>query len=240
MRIISLSILILYFSFPVYSQTSADQWTEDIEYLQSKIASTVPGITEESSWSTILDYFKELKDQLDDKTDHEVIIHIQKALNLVNDEGCRIYPFQSSLNYQVAPVKTFYFDDGYYIVDAFEPIKDLIHQKITKINNRDVDSLFLEMSSILNADSEHYRRQLFNLYSLIPNWRDGNNIEKAIEFTLESGDRKMVETMDVQYYVNLKRNLAGYRQLTKGSRFHAEENYWMEYLENKKTLFIQF
>ncbi len=224
-------------------QLSAQQWEEDIEFLQEKLFETLPEADKRIDNSLFLKKKNDLKAKLSSLSTKEIIVGMQSLLALANEDGCYIYPFQPSLNFQLLPLKNYWFSDGMYVCDAAEPYKQLIGQQIVKVNGVNIENIFDKLKPVLPADNENYQRYIFPLYFQISAWLKWAGIledSNSVVLTTSSGMEKKVLFGPVQSYIPLKRELANFRKIADSKKEHKDENYWMEYLPGKQTIFIQF
>jgi hypothetical protein len=56
----------------------------------------------------------------------EMVLDIHGLRNVLGDEGCDLHFFQTGLNMQVTPLRTYWFDDGLYILNAALEYEDPI------------------------------------------------------------------------------------------------------------------
>lgn len=227
----------------VSQHLSTNQWVEDIDFLTAKMAKIIPDFEKRVDQDLFRQHVLTLKANLPELTIGQIVVSLQKILSLVQDEGCSIYPLQPALNYKIVPLKSYWFKEGIFICDAADEYKHLVHQKIIAINGIQIDSVYAKMESSLSADNDNNKKYMFLYLIKIPSLLVASNIginQNQIDFTLASGKIETVVAKEVNEYVLLKRDLAGFRQLVGHSDYHFNENYWMEYLPESKSLFIQF
>jgi len=225
------------------SNISPTQWQADIDFLVEKMSRTIPEFYEHVDKPLFDACVSLLKQNIDGKSTNQMVVALQEILNMVNDEGCAIYPFQKHLNFKVLPIKTYWFEDGLYILDAKASHQHLIGKQINSINNKSIDEVYSKLRNNLNADNESYRKHSFVLYSLIPNWLEGNDLsvgKDEILLGFENAEAETIKAESVEEYIKRNRGLVGHKQLVTSATRHDGENYWMEFVPETKTLVIQF
>lgn len=246
MRIYSFFLLTLLFfnsSGSIGQQLSASQWIEDIDFLTSKMIKTIPEFESRVNQFEFNRRVENLKSNLSSYSESQIVFSLQQILSLVQDESCSIYPFQSSLNYAIIPIKSYWFKDGLLVCDASEEYKHLVNHKIIAVNGVQIDSVYAKLTSYISADNDSYKKYHFPYSINIPSLLSAANIgsdQNQIVLTLETEKVEMVTVKTVKEYSLLNRNLAGYKKLMSSSRKHSNEKYWMEYLPESNTLFLQF
>ncbi|PLX21138.1 MAG: hypothetical protein C0597_03715 [Marinilabiliales bacterium] len=240
-------ISLIFFSLEIQAQSieelTTSEWIQDIDFLQEKLYETLPQASKRIDKGLFQQKVSELKTQLSVLSAEEIIVEMQSLLALASDNGCFIYPFQTALNFPLLPLKCYWFTDGFYVCDASEPYRHLIGKQIIQVNGTDIEEIFDKLKPILPADNEYFQRYMFSMYLQIPAWLKWADIlmdkNKAVILTA-SGKEEEVAFSSVQSYIPLKRELASYGKISASNTSHKDENYWMEYLPDEKTLFIQF
>ncbi len=224
-------------------QITDEQWRTDIDFLYEQLLKTVPDIEDRLSEEELQAKVTALKLNLPTLDGVQTALALQEILSLVKDDGCDIYPFQEVLGSKILPLKTYLFADGLYICDASEKYSNLIGQKIETINKVPVANVLQAMKAFSPADNHYFQTYLFPFYWQIDTWlAAAMKTPMAEEITLgvASGQEAVVVYEEVSAYIKLHRQLASHRQLNSVSIRHESENYWVEYLVEKQTLFVQF
>ncbi|PWL37373.1 hypothetical protein DKG77_16525 [Flagellimonas aquimarina] len=217
------------------------QWQEDLEFLKKRVESTVPFYKNEKK-EAFLKSYKGLISSSNNLDGMQVAIGIQRLLNTLNDEGCNLPFFQTRLNMQVLPLKTYWFDDGLYILDASSTYGAFIGEKIVKINGVKVEDVFHRFIPHLNADNDYYRKYLFQAYGLMPSLLKSTGLSAdldKINLEFASGKKTTVKSEAISEYAKLRRGLPNDGVFDMTNSDHQNENYWSEFVPNSKTLFVQ-
>lgn len=246
MKLTSLYLLVLLFSTEIFPQEglklNQEQWIEDIDFLVEKAQNTVPEFNSRINTNIFSKRLEELKQNLDSKSFEDIVFGIQHLLNTIEDEGCNIIPFQRELNTKVIPIKNFWFEDGLFVCDVSSKYNTIIEEKIIKINGFEVNEVYSKLANYLNADNKHYKKHLFQVYSMMPSLLMAAGIgysNTEIQLQFFSGKEITLTAESVTEYVKLKRQLPNDEFFSFTKTDHTDENYWLEYFPNTKTLFIQ-
>lgn len=241
-----LHIFIIAFVFNSSAQVeprlSQDKWNDDIDFLVKNISAIVPNFKSKVNQTKFSNRVEELKRDISSKSIDDIIWEMQNLLNFIEDDGCNIMPFQKALNPKISPIKSYWFSDGLYICDASDSYGSLKGEQIIKINSVEISELFNDLSTSLNGDNEHYKKNLFPLYAIYPSLLKSQgvgNFNDAIELEFASGKTVTVMAEDVSEYRKLKRELPNDEVFYLTNSNHKNDYYWFEYLPNSKTLFVQ-
>ncbi|MEQ8926341.1 MAG: hypothetical protein RLO81_11040 [Fulvivirga sp.] len=210
---------------------SDKEWNEDLVYLKEQILKTIPAV-DENKLATDFDL---LKIDFEKSNNSQKLMAIQKFLAGLNDEGNKLLPIQDAFDNAILPIKTYWFEDGLYVLDAIEQNKALINQKITAINGVEIDTLYKIIAPYLSADNDNYLKYLYPFYVQNGLWLKGSGVlaENANEVSITTEKEKTITVSfsDYSTYSQLKRELVGNT---------SDQNYWKSYDAITKTLTVQF
>ncbi|WP_298902938.1 hypothetical protein [uncultured Psychroserpens sp.] len=217
-------------------------WEEDFVFLKKKVEKMVPQYKNDTNKKAFDNIYEIISSSEMGNQKEEVVFALQRLLNTLNDEGCNVPLFQKGVDLKILPIKTYWFNDGLYILDASNGYKEIIDKQIVKINNINIQDVFNTIKPVLNADNDYYKKYLFQAYGLIPSLLKTvdlgtSNDEVTLEFA--SGEIKTIESGSIESYSALSRGLANDEFFSASNTTHVKENYWFEYIPKTKTLFVQ-
>ena len=139
----------------------------------------------------------------------QMVLDIKGLLNVLGDKGCDMHFFQTWLNMQVLPLKTYWFDDGLYILDAAleyeEPISaELVEQLngVFKVKERklnlegDNGKLYLKMSRKMKSFFEIQTQLYFHSDGVL-----STDIEGVfIHYGTDSSGKVLPKTLEWKEY----------------------------------------
>ncbi|WP_299104302.1 hypothetical protein [uncultured Tenacibaculum sp.] len=221
-------------------QIEKELWKEDIKYLKQRVEKIAPMYQYEAVKKNFNSFYNNLLDV--DFNGYEATFGIQKLMNTLNDEGCNVPLFQKGLELQVLPIKTYWFSNGLYVLDASNNYKEIIGKQVIKINNTPIEKVFEKLKNFLNADNLHYKKYLFQVYGFMPSMLKAvglgiNDNEVKIEFAL--GKTILIKSESINEYAKLNRKLPNDEFFSYTNKNHKGKNYWLDFIPNTKTLFIQ-
>ncbi|MCF2875246.1 MULTISPECIES: hypothetical protein [unclassified Tenacibaculum] len=245
MRKILLFTCYLLFSYSGNSQEINLQiekklWQEDFKYLKQRVEKIAPMYQYEAVKKNFNSVHNDLLTL--DFNGYEAMFSIQKLMNTLNDEGCNVPLFQKGLELQVLPIKTYWFSNGLYVLDATNNYKEIIDKQVIKINNTPIEKVFEKLKIFLNADSLYYKKHLFQVYGFMPSILKTvglgiNDNEVKLEFA--SGKTTLIKSESINEYVKLNRKLPNDEFFSYTNKNYKGKNYWLDFIPNTKTLFVQ-
>lgn len=217
-------------------------WQEDFQFLKKKIEKTVPAYQIPENKKAFDEVYDIIRDSDVGNQKEEIVYGLQRLLNTLNDEGCNVPLFQKGVALKLSPIKTYWFNDGLFVLDATESNKDIIGQQIIKINDASVEEVFEALKPLINADNDYYKKHLFQAYGLMPSvlkLMDFGNNDNEVSLQFASGKTKQIISSSIYDYAQLSRRLPNDELFSFTNTSHKNENYWFEFLPNSKTLFVQ-
>lgn len=244
------NLIILFFLLLSYKSVSQevnfniDQelWQEDFQFLKKKVENLVPTYQIPENKKAFNEVYNIISDSDVGNKKEEIIFALQYLLNTLNDEGCNVPFFQKDVELELLPIKTYWFNDGLYVLDASENSKDIIGQQIMEINNIPIEEVFNKLQTVLNADNHYYRKYLFQAYGFMPlilKVMGCGERDDQIFLKFASGDTKQIKSSTINDYSQLSRGLPNDEVFSFTNKDYKGKNYWSEMLPNTKTLFVQ-
>lgn len=217
-------------------------WQEDFQFLKNKVEKIVPTYQIPANKKAFDEIYDIISDSDVGNQKEEIIYALQRLLNTLNDEGCNVPLFQKGVALKLLPIKTYWFNDGLFVLDASEDYKDVIGKQILKINKIAIEEVFNALKPILNADNDYYKSYLFQAYGFMPlvlKTMDFGQSDEEITLQFNTGETKTIKSSSINDYASLSRGLPNDEEFSLANRSHKDENYWYEFLPNSKTLFVQ-
>ena len=242
---------------------TTQQWLDDFEELYSHLKSDHRNLYHTAKPSDFEHLYLQIKNDILNLSDYEIIVQFARFVALTNDGHTRLtlplqegigliqahsktsMPSDSSLVFRHLPVEFYWFDDGLYVTKATEQFENLIGKKVLKINETYINEALDSARAISHYDNEYG-------YKLIaPSRLSVLEILKALKITKDDEIVLTVEQGDITKEVGVlalsrfsNSNFLSEKKDTKNeppiiSRQKNDVYYWYEYLEDKKTVYLQ-
>ena len=149
--------------FPLGAQESltTGQWQEDLQYLHRQILNNFP----DQVPSQVEHQVAALQKLIPELERGQMVVGMMEILALLNQESSMIWPFQEGLGYHILPLKTFWFEEGLYIIDALDTA--LVFQRIVAIEGQQIEEVYQTMKPVISGENQGSRRWNFLRYGLI-------------------------------------------------------------------------
>lgn len=218
------------------SKTWQEKWIEDIDYLVNNLISKHKNLFFNIKKEKFYDIVMNLKLMVNELEYEEMKVELSRVVASIKDAHTSIsFPVNKFL-----PFKFYYFSDGIYIVETTIQYEEVLYKKVVAINKIPIEEVIQELSQIISYENEYFlKAQLIKylqasdvLYGLLIS-DDINEITVTISDGKEEKDIKVdtLKSKELDFVRNKKIPLYLKR---------SDENYWFQFLEDKKELYIKY
>lgn len=248
-----LPLLLILMSFIVYAvsgqnntkKLSADQWSEDLRFLNQKINKEFAGFTPQSQKA-----FKEAVDQLEQNipslSSTAIIMEMNKMVAMLKDGHTELNLLQSAIGFRRMPLVFYYFGQDLHVIFASPEYKALLGKKVKKVNGHTLKKVHDMILPFLAHDNE------VEFLLEVPNYMTATDLlaylqltdtpdhikltvedaEGSVEeVTIASVNRSAYAEMD---WVSARENNKRPLYLTRNTDY-----YWYTYLEEEHSLYFK-
>lgn len=223
---------------PYLAEDRDSRWANDIAYLEKTLPRVHKNLYFHLSEEELHRQLAELKDKVPGYTDQQIEIELSVILAGIGDThtGSSI-----SAEYRY-PLEFHWFAEGIYITGANKEYMELLDARVITINGQKIEEVVNKLKPVLGAANESWFKTQIIYYLPLPDVLQyfGVSTTDEIELGVElaNGEEKMVPLKPISYkeYVAAERP-AGPVPLY---RSHPDENYWYEYLEDEKTVYLNY
>ena len=237
---------ILYFRGPPPEMT-AEKWREDLHYLASQMAEHHPGIfsrvSEEAFWGAV----EELEDRLSNLTENQITMELFRILALPQDAHSFPMIIYPSFDLHLLPLRTYFFDDGLYIIETGREHRALVGSRILKIGDLTIEEVLERSTQFLAGGNDLSSRERFSIIGMITEWLESEGIIEKVgraRLTLEkeSGKHEIVTLEPVRavpwiYWFIFHRVDDSLPHPISARR---QTNFWFELDEKTGTIYFQY
>ena len=234
-------VFLMIILFPLGAQESltADLWQEDLQYLHQEILDNFP----DQVPSQVEHQVAALQKQMPELDRGQMVVGMMEILALLNQESSMIWPFQEGLSYHILPLKTFWFEEGLYIIDALDTA--LVFQRIVAIEGQQIEEVYQTMKPVISGENQGSRRWNFLRYGLITEMLQARGViarPDGATLTLALGDSLREVTLtgvDWETFYPLKSRTLRKTSLNSGGKDHTGENLWFEMMPDQPVMYVQ-
>lgn len=147
---------------------SLELWQEDLDFLTQNLKSWHPNLFFYFSESDFTAAVSSLESQLSSLTEAQLFVEFAKLVALIKDGHTFVFPLQEATGFQIYPLRSYYFDDGLYIIDALPPHMDLIGSQIVLVGNLTTEQAYDQLAQTISHDNENTIKLIAPIRFLIP------------------------------------------------------------------------
>ncbi|MCK5077888.1 MAG: hypothetical protein KAR38_16010, partial [Calditrichia bacterium] len=221
------------------------QWQEDLKYLAAEMPEKHPDLFSLIGKEKFYKAIENLNTQIPSLNDNKIKAELMKIIALPNDAHSFPNIFALTLDLHVYPLKTYYFDDGFYITDAGRGYEKSIGSRLLKIGDADVFEVYEKLKVYLSTENEFGLKERAPI--LMAEWLMAEGIIPAMDvanFTFQSaeGESFSLSMEPVHYlpyfYWAMAKTVE--KEISPAITNDRKNNYWFEYREDTGTFYFQF
>ncbi len=223
---------------PYLAEDRKEKWINDISYVEKVLPKVHKNLFFNLSEEDFIKQLEILKNKVPVYSDKEIEIELSKIIASIGDNHTG---FSIGAEWMY-PIELYWFEEGIYITGTTEKYKELLDAKIIMINNTKIEEAANMIKPLLAGANNSWFKTQVMYYLTIPSILkyfeiiDDDMIDLKVE--LARGEIKNIKMEPIKYTeyipVNRKdRKIPLYQT-------HPFENYWYEYLQEEKILYINY
>jgi len=223
---------------PYLSDDRNTAWANDITYLQKTLPEVHKNLYFRVSEQEFHRQLEELKQKIPAYSDEQLEIALSVILAGIGDThtGSNI---GAEYSY---PLELYWFAEGIYIMGTSQEYQGLLNARILTLNGKKIEEVAETLRPILAGANESWFKTQIVYYLPMPNvlryfgLSQADEIELGVE--LENGQQQTIKMTPVSY-----KDYVAAEQKPKNVPLYLsrpDEHYWYEYLENDKTIYLNY
>jgi hypothetical protein len=220
------------------SDTQAARWRADLDYLATQLAAGEDPQAFDADQARFSRDIAALQAQAASATNDQMIVGILEAVASFGVAHTQLYvpPFPTY------PIKLDLFGDGFHVVDATSPYKNLLGALLVRIGDTPAQVAYQRVSAVISHENQARLAYVAPKYLTIPTILDGlgilTNGHDDLTFRTLSGTTLTVSLPAVPYgqYPPLDQ-LVTHQPLYLQ---HLDEPFWFTYLPAEQTLYVRY
>lgn len=220
-----------------------ERWMADLDALAARIMAVHPNPYTRTSPEEFANEVRSLRERIPTLTDTGVVVGLARILALLNDSHSAINLTQAGTGVRRYPVGLRWFSDGLYVTVAPESQVRLIGARVRAMNGRPLEEVYEALRPWVSHDTESwYRYQTQTALAVVELLQAAGIVgtDLALRLEAESPDGEIFEeTLPLSASALAEGPLQARPRLPHYRRFPALD-YWFDYLEESRTLYIQY
>ncbi|MFD3002794.1 S41 family peptidase [Pontibacter toksunensis] len=261
---VTIMLLPLSMSYAQPTVLTSRQWQEDLAFLAKEIPKAHREPFHKISKSSFDSAVAVLHTQIPSMKDYEIVVGFTKLVAMIGDGHTRLTlpqdqavaysrahtttspPSDSSLFFNHLPVKLELFKDGLFIRSATPAYKHMVGAQVLQIGNTSADAAIKAVRPVVHYDNEMGFKLLAPTFLVVPEFLASLNIandSKKVKFQVKTRQGKVENiTLTPVPLFNAPAFTDAYDVLKTSkplSQRDKKSKFWMEYLPDTKTLYVQ-
>ena len=256
-----LALIACFGTSPVAAQVSAEdagRWRADLGELVVQLSERHVDLHHALSRESFVEATEDLYERIPAMELHEILVGFSQLVAMVGDGHTSLDPAdQRGMEFGYLPLRLWGFDDGIYVIAAFEEYESLLGRRLRQIDGTAIEEVIQRVGSTISADNpmeqEYTAPFLLNRPELLPalgiteaakqakfSFVDGSEVTLAA-IGVSAFDRGPWITANPLYEGGSPARMRlNYLFATPVMIEHLGKYYWFSYLEESAALFFQF
>lgn len=223
---------------PYLAEDRDSCWVNDITYLEKTLPRVHKNLYFHISEQEFTHQLEELKNKVHDYTDEQIEIALSIILANIGDTHTG-----SNIGVEfMYPLELHWFAEGIYITGTTKEYQELLDARIITLNGMKAEEAANKLRPLLYGANESWFKTQIIYYITIPGvlkyfgLSESDEIELGVE--LKNGQVKQVKMIPMSYkeYVAIDQS----DKAVPLYQSHPDENYWYEYLEEEKIIYLNY
>ena len=259
MRTITTLAIILFVSFLSLGQTdlTAEQWQEDVRYIQHKILNEYQPLFKKI---TVEDWNKEVNDlyrRIPTMDDHEVKVGIAKIIAKFGYGHTALWltawRYNRVKDFHQMPYNLYWFSDGIFVQGVHWNFEEALGAEVIKVGNKTIEEALSAVRPVVSAENDQFFKAHGLYYLGVPEVLHAVGViddMSYVNLTLEKNGKQF----EIRFTPRPSEKLPGYYGLiqSKGEWLdarpgvntpywlkHLDRKYYFEYIEKFKTVYVR-
>ena len=230
----------------------AGRWREDLRYF----AEQAPQVHKNLFHSMIREQFDNAVKSLDERiptlSRNQIIVEITRIVAMIGDGHTYVELQHPPTNFRHYPLKLYWFPDGVYVVKADKKYAAVVGGRIVKLGKVSGQNAYEAVSQVVPRDNPSQVEWMTPFYMSLAELLDGlglvdnqeavpltvekDGVQTTVVLTPEAGDLSLDEFVLPGDWVDAHDPAAPQPLWQRDPANH----YWFEYLNDSRTLYVQF
>ncbi|MHB8063635.1 MAG: S41 family peptidase [Ruminiclostridium sp.] len=220
------------------SKDRNEQWVKDIQYIKDTLPKVHKNLYFKISEKDFFAQLDELMKKVPNYTNDQIEIELSKTISSIGDTHT-----SASIGPEfMYPLELHWFEEGIYITGTSEEYKELLDAKLLTFNGKKIEEVANTLKPLFTGANESWFKTQVIYYlpfpAILKYFGISNSDELELSVELTSGEVKKVNMKPIkaEEYVaaeSTKKSVPMYKT-------HPNENYWYEYLQKEKILYMNY
>ena len=230
----------------------ADRWREDLRYFAEQAPQVHKNLFHSMTREQFDAALKNLDERIPSLSRNQIIVEITRIVAMIGDGHTYVELQHPPTNFRHYPLKLYWFPDGVYVVKADKKYAAAVGGRIVRLGKVSGQNAYEAVSQIVPRDNPSQVKWMTPFYMSLAEVLDGlslvdnqeavpltvekDGVQTSVFLTPEAGDLQLDEFVLPADWVDAHDPAAPQPLWQKDPANH----YWFEYLNDSRTLYVQF
>ncbi|MDI1240754.1 MAG: tetratricopeptide repeat protein [bacterium] len=229
---------------------NAEKWREDLRFLAERLPATHKNAFHKMTKADFESAVRSLDQRIPSLADHEVVVELMRIVAMVGDGHTGVLSAPFLLAPGVYPIQFYMFEDGLYVLKASSDLAAINGGKVVLIDGVPAAEIFRRVSDIVWRDNEQGIKDigcwLLSSPRVLHALKVAKSIDKAEIVVLKDGAERTAEIRATAKPADLRNGSEALVDSRDGKILRPlwlkdpTNNFWLEHVQETKTLFVQF
>jgi tetratricopeptide (TPR) repeat protein len=243
------------------SRTEAEKWRKDLRFMAQEMPKRHKNLFHTMTREQFNEAVKKLDERIPSLARHQIIVELARIVTMVRDghTGIQGFFYGSKIGFRYYPIALYLFKDGLFVYAADPQYANVVGGRVVRIGNASVEEAINAVKELVFRDNEMTIKERVPLLLTTPEILNAvgliDDMTKA-RFVIErQGKQQTIELNPINSQRLTNDNWALGQRFSKlpgwidargaSSRtplyLKSPENYfWFEYLEDSRTVYVQY
>ncbi len=230
----------------------AARWREDLRYFAEQAPQVHKNLFHSMTPKQFDDAVKSLDERIPTLTRNQIIAEITRIVAMIGDGHTYVELQDRPTNFRHYPLKLYWFPDGVYVVKADKNYAAVVGGRMVRLGKLSGQNAYEAVSQIVPRDNPSQVKWMAPFYMSLAEVLDGlglvdnqeavpltvekDGVQTTVVLTPETGDVPLDEFVLPADWVDARDPAAPQPLWQRDPANH----YWFEYLNDSRTLYVQF
>ena len=238
----------------VVSPVEAAKWREDLRFMAQEMPKRHKNLFHSMTREQFESAVRKLDERIPTLARHQIIVEMMRIAAMVGDGHTSLNPqFNPKIEFRYYPITLYLYKDGLFIQSADPKYANAVGARVLKIGKTPAEQAFKMVSEVTSRDNEMTLKQRVPSLMTIPEVLHAlgliDNMEKASFVVEENGKQTTIGLAPAGKLPSMhdKDPRQVWVKMNDGARSPVplwqkatQDNYWFEYLEDSRTIYVQY
>ena len=227
-------------------QMDSVKWKEDLHYLSTELAKEHKNLFHKVSKEEFLQAVNKLDERIPELTNQQIMVGLASIVAMVGDGHTELSLYQSAAQFHRFPLVFYFYGDSLYVTAATNDYVKTVGSRVIQIGTSPVEEALNKVKPVISHDNDmEYRHsgpeclaipEILHALGITENDTTASFILQKMSGIVDTVEVKAVKRSELKDLKSVSELL----KIQLPLYLQKSDNYWFTYLEDSKTLYLQY